>query len=439
MSLPTAADLVLLVGELRKELGTLRFEFAEVKVQTAELQADNEWLRSDNERLRSDNEQLRAKVAELEAKLRTNSCNSSKPPSTDGLGKPEPKSLRRTSGRKPGGQPGHEGRTLRQVAQPDEVVVHEPGRCAGCGADTADGRRLGVERRQVFDLPPGQVRVTEHQIVTRRCACGTKTAGQSPQRVTAPVQYGPRVMALIVYLYVGQFLSKTRTAQAMADLFGLPVSDGTVASVTARAGGDLTGFLAAVRAQLAAAPVANFDETGLRVEGRLHWLHSASAGRWSLLHVHRRRGREAMLGGGVLPAFTGVAVHDAWAPYDTFTGATHVLCNAHALRGAARRPRRPQQHRPGGRDRTVVLGHPSHRQPAGDQRPHRRGPRPGPADRPGPDRHPHSGDPRRRHHRRERPHRPQQDGEKASGARPPDPRPASRLPRVHHRPEHSLR
>jgi len=119
--------------------------------------------------------------------------------------------------------------------------------------------------------------------------------------------------------------SKARTAAAMADLFGLPVSAGTVATVTARAGDDLGEFLAAVRARLAAAPVANFDETGLRVAGRLHWLHSASTGRWSLLFLHRRRGREAMLHGGVLEEFTGVAVHDAWAPYDTFTGATHVL------------------------------------------------------------------------------------------------------------------
>lgn len=318
MSAPTAAELMLLVGALRKELGALRFEFAKAKVESAQLQAENQ--------------RLLAKVADLEAQLRTNSRNSAKPPSSDGLGKPAPKSLRTKSGRKPGGQPGHPGKTLRQVEQPDEVVLHEPGCCPGCGAEASDGMQIGVERRQVFDLPPGQVQVTEHQIVTRRCECGTKATGQAPARVSAPVQYGPRVMALIVYLYVGQLLSKKRTAQAIADLFGLPVSQGTVATVTARAGADLAEFLSAIRARLAAAAVANFDETGLRVEGRLHWLHSASTGRWSLLFVHRRRGREAMLEGGVLGSFTGVAVHDAWAPYDTFTDAAHVLCGAHLLR-----------------------------------------------------------------------------------------------------------
>jgi len=179
MSSPTAADWMALVGALQKQLADVRAE----------------------------NEKLQATIAQLEAKLRANSRNSSKPPSADGLGKPAPKSLRKKSGRKPGGQPGHEGRTLRQVTDPDEVVVHEPDCCAGCGADAADGTRVGTERRQVFDLPPGQVQVTEHQLVTRRCFCGTKTTGRAPERVTAPVQYGPRVMALIVYLYVGQFLS----------------------------------------------------------------------------------------------------------------------------------------------------------------------------------------------------------------------------------------
>jgi hypothetical protein len=146
------------------------------------------------------------------------------------------------------------------------------------------------------------------------------------------VQYGPRVAALMVYLYMGQFLSKARTAQAMAELFDLPVSEGTVAAITARAGADLEVFLEVVKARITRAPVVNFDETGLRVENRLQWLHSASTEAFCVLNVHRKRGREAMVDAGVLPSFTGIAVHDAWAPYDTFTDATHVLCGAHLLR-----------------------------------------------------------------------------------------------------------
>jgi transposase len=182
---------------------------------------------------------LRARVEELEAQLRMNSRNSSKPPSSDGLAKPAPKSLRTKSGRKPGGQPGHDGRTLRQREDPDVVVRHEPSRCEGCGRDCRTGMEIGVERRQVFDLPPVAVHVTEHQLVTRRCPCGTDTTATAPDRVTSPVQYGPRILAIIVYLYVGQFLSKKRTAQALADLFGVPISDGTVAAATTRAAIDL--------------------------------------------------------------------------------------------------------------------------------------------------------------------------------------------------------
>jgi transposase len=133
--------------------------------------------------------------------------------------KPAPKSLRRKSGRKPGGQPGHWGATLALVENPNERKRHEPGSCAGCGTNLVDAPEVGVERRQVFDLPPITVRVSEHQLIARRCACGITTCGSAPDGVSAPVQYGPRIIAIVLYLYVGQFLSKKRTAQALAELF----------------------------------------------------------------------------------------------------------------------------------------------------------------------------------------------------------------------------
>jgi transposase len=137
---------------------------------------------------------------------------------------------------------------------------------------------------------------------------------------------------VIIYLYIGQFLSKKRTTQALAELFGVPVSSGTVAAVTARAAGKLGEFLERAREQITASPVAGFDETGFRVEGRLHWVHCARTGQYTLLMVHPRRGKQAMEAMGVLPSFTGVAVHDAWAPYDSYTRARHQLCCAHVLR-----------------------------------------------------------------------------------------------------------
>jgi transposase len=276
--------------------------------------------------------QARERIAELEARLKQTPRNSSRPPSGEGLGKPPPRSLRKKTGRKPGGQDGHQGSTLAQVARPDRELRHEPACCGCCGAGLVGRPVTGVERRQVFDLPEVAVKVTEHQLIERECGCGYRTRGTAPQGAEGPVQYGPRVAAIIVYLYIGQFLSKNRTAQALAELFGIPLSPGTVTAITARAAGRLDGFLERVRDNIAASEVAGFDETGFRVEGRLHWVHCARTGKSTLLMVHPKRGTEAMKAMGVLPSFTGVAVHDAWAPYDTYQAPDHQLCCAHALR-----------------------------------------------------------------------------------------------------------
>jgi transposase len=188
-----------------------------------------------------------ARIAELKRRLAASSRNSSKPPSSDGLDKPAPKSLRGRSGRKPGGQPGREGRTLRRVAVPDQVVVHEPGACTGCGATlTADGAPAGVIRRQVFDIPQITVRVVEHRLVTRRCSsCGTPTRAAGPAGVTAPVRCGPHAAAIAVYLVLGQHLPVERTVGLLAELFGTPMSVGTVAAWTHRAAAGLAPFTTA--------------------------------------------------------------------------------------------------------------------------------------------------------------------------------------------------
>ena len=279
---------------------------------------------------------VRDEVAELKRQMGQNSRNSSKPPSSDSpFTKAAPKSLRRRTGRKPGGQPGHPGSTLALVDNPNERKRHEPGPCGGCGESLADAPEVGMERRQVFDLPPMTVRVIEHQLIARRCACGATTCGAAPDGVTAPVQYGPRITAIILYLYVGQFLSKKRTAHALAELFGTPVSEGTVATMTKRAADGLDGFLAEVADRIADSEVAGFDETGLRVAGALHWVHCARTGRYTLITCHPKRGSKGIDAAGVLGRFRGVAVHDAWAPYDTYIDVEHQLCCAHAQRELA--------------------------------------------------------------------------------------------------------
>ena len=281
-------------------------------------------------------EQLEAEVADLRRQLGQNSTNSSRPPSSDSpFTKPAPKSLRRRTGRKPGGQPGHPGSTLALVDNPNQRRRHEPDACTGCGASLAGAPEVGMERRQVFDLPPMTVHVVEHQLIARRCACGATTCAAAPQGVTAPVQYGPRLTAIVLYLYVGQFLSKKRTAQALAELFDTPISEGTVAAMTRRCADGLAGFLTQAKEQIAAAEVAGFDETGLRVAGKLHWVHCARTGKYTLITCHPKRGRDGINNAGVLTGFGGVAVHDAWAPYDTYLDPAHQLCCAHALRELA--------------------------------------------------------------------------------------------------------
>ncbi len=278
---------------------------------------------------------LAGRVAELEARLGKNSRNSSKPPSSDGLAKPAPKSLRRASGRKPGKQQGGQGFRLEPRAIPDQVRVHAPGKCRGCGAGLADAPVVGTETRQVFDLPVIELLAIEHRAQRRECGCGVVTRAPFPVEATAPTCYGPGVAALATYLLGRQHLPVERAAECLEEAFGAAVSTGWLASLLPSAAARLDGFLAIAREQLAAAQVAHFDETGGRVAGRLHWIHVACTDTWTLFHLDAKRGKTAMDAAGILPSFAGVAVHDGLAAYRRYEQASHGLCNAHHLRELA--------------------------------------------------------------------------------------------------------
>lgn len=228
--------------------------------------------------LRSGSSSLEADTAELKRRLAQNSRNSSRPPSSDGLAKPAPRSLRRPSGRRPGGQPGHDGGHLAQVTVPDEIVDHVPGVCGGCHGVLREGVDVGHRARQVFDLPEIGLSAVEHRAWTRRCGCGHETMAAFPSAVTAPTQYGPRVRALGLCLVAHQHLPYGRAAQLLSDWTGQAVSTGTLAAFMAQGAEDLQPFLDEVHARIAAAPVAHFDETGARADGRLRVLRKAGAG-----------------------------------------------------------------------------------------------------------------------------------------------------------------
>ena len=285
------------------------------------------------EGLRVEVTELKAEVVELKRQVAGNSRNSSRPPSSDGLSKPPvTKSLRRPSGRKPGGQGGHGGGHLAQVSVADEIVDHVAELCEGCEGELAEVACVDHVARQVFDLPEIALRVCEHRAHRSRCACGHVTTAAFPTEVMAPTQYGPRVRALGIYLIAFQHLPYARAAQLLSDWLAAPVSTGTLAAFVARGAEDLKPFLDEVHAQVVAAPVAHFDETGARADGRLRWLFCSSTETATVFSLHDKRGFDGLDHAGVLPNFHGVAVHDGFKPYRRYTDMQHALCNVHHLR-----------------------------------------------------------------------------------------------------------
>ena len=284
---------------------------------------------------------LDGQIKDLQARLSLHSGNSSLPPSSDGYQKrgrkpepkPAPKSLRPKSGRRTGGQPGHPGVTLEKVEKPDHYEPCPLPKSCACGRNLSGATVKSTETRQVFDLPePRPPEVTEYISDTVECKCGRLHKAPFPAHVTQPTQYGPRLQATVAYLNEHQVVPYQRTQQALQDLFGIHLSQGTIKNILHRAYLKLQDFEWRMIALLITAGVVHFDESGIRVLKKLYWLHVASTSKHTLFHVDERRGEEAMIKMGILPHFNGKAVHDHWASYFKYEGCFHALCNAHHLR-----------------------------------------------------------------------------------------------------------
>jgi transposase len=274
-----------------------------------------------------------AEIQELRDQLAKNSRNSGKPPSSDGLKKPRTGNLRRKSGRRSGGQEGHPGHTLKMVEKPDHIEVHEASECPRCSADLQAIEACELERRQVFDIPPVRIEVTEHRAKIKICPqCGERVKAKFPLDVTQPVQYGWRIKAQAAYLNNYQLLPLARTCELLGDFYGHTPAEALILDANAALVDQIEPSLEATRQQLMASPVVHFDESGLRVEGKLNWLHVASTEWLTYYTVHPKRGQAGMRAMGILPAFQGRAVHDHWPSYFTFDHCQHALCNAHHLR-----------------------------------------------------------------------------------------------------------
>jgi len=284
--------------------------------------------------LRKALEEAQETIKELRSQLAQNSGNSHWPSSRDKGKKRRNKSLRQKSAKKAGGQAGHEGRTLEFSAEPDRIESHRPERCANCQAPLDASHRLpGTERRQVIDIPPLQLEVVEHQVETVVCdCCGHLTTGVFPSDVTNPVQYGPRIKALTVYLKHEHFVPYQRTHDLLCDLFGASISPGTLENMVHQAAQRLQPVAEKIKTALLTEKVVHFDESGFYIGGERQWLHSAGSRRWTFYAPHRLRGRKATDAIDILPRFHGVAQHDHWAAYWQYEQCDHALCNAHLLR-----------------------------------------------------------------------------------------------------------
>ena len=275
-------------------------------------------------------------IEKLKGQLGKNSRNSSKPPSSDGLSKPAPKSLRKPSAKKTGGQKSHAGHYLEAVAKPDTIEHYVITECEACAADLQTVRVEGYEERQVFDIPLPRIEVTAHRAEKKRCSCGHLTTAAFPPDVTGAVQYGARIKAIAVMLNQYQLIPYARVEELLESLYGVSLCEGSLFNFNQHVYDALEDTETQIKAALQQQNVLHVDESGIRVEGRLHWVHTAGTAELTHYQHHEKRGQIAMEAISILPNFTGtLVVHDHLKAYLRYTDCLHGLCNAHHLRELA--------------------------------------------------------------------------------------------------------
>jgi transposase len=273
---------------------------------------------------------LKKRIKALEDRLSQNSSNSSKPPSTDWFKKKI--NLRKKTGRSPGGQKGHRGHNLKMVDHPDSINVISISSCSGCGRSLKEIEPDGYKKRQVFDLPPIEIEVTEHRTEEKTCPqCGQLNKAPFPEGVDQPTQYGPAIKAYAVYLNQYQLLPYERIRELFLDLFGTGLSAGTIVNANRTCSMALKPVEEMIKDKITASGIVHFDETGLYTEQKRWWLHVASTDNLTYYGCHPKRGKAATDDLDILPNFNGIAIHDGWDSYFKYS-CGHGLCNAHHLR-----------------------------------------------------------------------------------------------------------
>jgi transposase len=311
-------------------------DFQSLQKENADLREENTLLRAlvaELLPLKTHVEELSAQVKTLEARLSKDSHNSHLPPSSDRFARQKKtKSLRKASGKKAGAQPDHEGNTLYQSKVPDQIVIHRVETCVHCLHDLSEHPALSMERRQVLDLPPKRIVVIEPQVQEKWCPdCQHLTKAAFPEGVSAPVQYGPALGAVGVYLVQQQLLPFARACETIQDLLGPAMSVGTLQALIERCSKQLQPLEEEIKDALRSSEVMHHDETGMYLMGQRWWMHVSATSTLTQYAVHRKRGSQAMNAIGILPAFTGVLVHDGLSTYWGYH-CDHALWNVHHLR-----------------------------------------------------------------------------------------------------------
>jgi transposase len=276
---------------------------------------------------------LAERIQKLEDQLAKNSRNSGKPPSSDGFDKPAPRSLRKRSRKRSGGQKGHVGYKLEMVKKPDHIKKYKVLECAHCQKSLKRQKAERIEKRQVFDLPKVQIEVTEHQAQVKRCSCcGKETRAEFPQGVHQAVQYGTEAKSQMVYLNHEQHIPLKRTCDVFEEFYGHRPAEGTIYAAGAEAAQIVLPVTEAIREHLTVwEAVIGSDETGMRIDGKLYWLHATCTTFLTYYAYHQKRGKVAMDAIHILPRFKGRVVHDDSSSYFQYDF-LHALCNAHHLR-----------------------------------------------------------------------------------------------------------
>ena len=308
------------MDEKDTQIQNLTKENVELKTQMVELK--NQIILLKNQIILFKNQ-----ILELKKRLGKNSCNSSKPPSSDGLNKPpRTRSLREKGKNSSGGQKGHKGETLWQKEVPDKIISHEVKICPHCQTSLENVEIEQIVKRQVFDIPEPRIEVTEHQVEGKICSCCNKyVQAKFPEEIKAPTQYGNRLKAFAIYLQHQHFIPEDRLKEIFSDLFKIPIATATLVKFSENFAKELTGFNEELLKEIEGTFLKHLDETGFRINGKTQWLHVASTEKLTYYHFNKKRK-------SLLTGLKNIVVHDHWKPYYQLQEVKHVLCNAHHLR-----------------------------------------------------------------------------------------------------------